>query len=103
MTREQIIEIADKFNEWLDDIVVKYEINETDLLVLEFHILRKLIDNKMIEEQIIDEFDKWFNDLVTKYKVNETDLLILKFRIFEKLTDRINNNTFNHKDKRSEK
>jgi len=43
MTREQIIEIADKFNEWLDNMIAEYEINEIDLLILEFCILRKLM------------------------------------------------------------
>ena len=31
MTREQLIEIAEKLNKWLDDISVEYQIDKTDL------------------------------------------------------------------------
>ncbi len=31
MTREQLIEIAEKLNKWLDDISIEYQIDKTDL------------------------------------------------------------------------
>ena len=31
MTREQLIEIAEKFNDWLDEISTEYQIDKTDL------------------------------------------------------------------------
>jgi len=31
MTREQLIEIAEKLNQWLDDISVEYQIDKMDL------------------------------------------------------------------------
>lgn len=31
MTKEQLIEIAEKFNMWLDDMSVEYQIDKTDL------------------------------------------------------------------------
>lgn len=31
MTREQLIEIAEKLNKWLDDISAEYQIDKTEL------------------------------------------------------------------------
>ena len=31
MTREQLIEIAEKLNKWLDDVSAEYQIDKTDL------------------------------------------------------------------------
>jgi len=44
MTEEQKMEIVDNFDEWLNDLVVEYKINKTDLLILKFRIFEKLSD-----------------------------------------------------------
>jgi hypothetical protein len=39
MTREQLIEIAEKLNKWLDDISAEYQIDKTDLQDIIKHFL----------------------------------------------------------------
>ena len=39
MTREQLIEIAEKLNKWLDDISAVYQIDKTDLQDIIKHFL----------------------------------------------------------------
>lgn len=39
MTREQLIEIAEKLNKWLDDISAEYQIDKIDLQDIIKHFL----------------------------------------------------------------